>query len=560
MLWNYFNMSEIAVNTVPTNGTKESLATETKLKSLRQLSVCIVVNHLPSCIRKGYFPYDIAAKSLAQAGYNVTLLSIHSQELDPSLKHNTFIRFISLPYQGPPISSLLAAVIPYQVLDWMLKHASEFDVVHFPLTNGLAYYTLLAKHQRWAFQHIEFCVDIHSPTMWQKHIHKQWIDQVDDLAADFLEQESIRLADCIISRDNNILDWMKKQGWQLPRQVSIFPQACNQTHLMEMEYLNLHEKILTQYSFRLHAAKQERYQPLVSICMTHFNRPHYLAQALESIRAQDYSNFEVILVDDASTLSEALAYLDSLAEEFKSKDWKIIRNKKNLFPGAARNLAACQSRGEYLLFMDDDNYAKPNQISTFIQVARQVDTDILTCAMDVFEGDSVPVQNTAPIHRFLPLGAAAGVGLYLNIFGDMNALIKKKTYEALNGLTEEHGIGGEDWELFARAVLHGYHLETIPLALFWYRDTPSSITKTTHLYANSLRGIRSYLDAVPSPLRSNLILSQAQQERLQRLLVDYNSLAKTLQRCWQLFSLRAWRAICHPRRSIRKIIKFLFRL
>lgn len=525
----------------------------------RQLRVCFVINDFDVS------PQVIAAEWLAHAGHLVSILFIQSRAFDvafiqkwQSYYNKKSIRLIPFSYQGPLISSLLTAVHSYHILHWMLENALQFDIVHFPLFRGLAYYTLLAKHQGWAFQQIQFCLDLDSSTLWDKHIHKLWVDQVEDLAADFLERESVRLADMLINFGiHDLLDWMKKQEWQFLASIQIFSEMSLQSSETQAAWLSLHEEMSgKECSFQ--SIQQGEDRPLVSVCLTHFNRPHYLAQALESIRAQTYSNFEVILVDDASTLPEAQAYLDSLNEEFAAKGWQMIRNQTNLFPGAARNLAARQSRGEYLLFMDDDNYAKPDQIQIFVQVARRVGADILTCAMDVFGGHSNPSQNTVLIHRFLPLGAAVGVGLYLNIFGDMNALIKKTVYDALNGLTEDRGIGGEDWELFARAVLKGYRLETIPLALFWYRDSLHSVTKTTSLNENYLRAIRSYLDAVPSALRENIVLSQAQQEKLSKLTRDYNSLREVLKRCWQLFSSRAWRAICHPRKSIKKVAKRLF--
>ncbi|MGA2027480.1 MAG: glycosyltransferase, partial [Syntrophobacteraceae bacterium] len=108
--------------------------------------------------------------------------------------------------------------------------------------------------------------------------------------------------------------------------------------------------------------------PMVSVCLTTFNRPHLLAQALESLRSQDYPNFEVLLVDDGSDQPEALAFLDRLEPEFKSRGWRIIR-QENSYLGAARNTGARHAHGEYLLFMDDDNYAEPHEISTFVRVA-----------------------------------------------------------------------------------------------------------------------------------------------------------------------------------------------
>ncbi|VVM06575.1 glycosyltransferase, partial [Methylacidimicrobium tartarophylax] len=65
--------------------------------------------------------------------------------------------------------------------------------------------------------------------------------------------------------------------------------------------------------------------PKVSVCLVHHDRPALLAQALESLHAQDYPNFEVILVDDGSTSEEAAAFLGGLEPEFAERGWRIIR-------------------------------------------------------------------------------------------------------------------------------------------------------------------------------------------------------------------------------------------
>lgn len=65
--------------------------------------------------------------------------------------------------------------------------------------------------------------------------------------------------------------------------------------------------------------------PLVSVCLTHFNRPQLVQQALESISNQDYKKIEVILVDDGSNTTEAVAFLDSIQTTFDKNGWKIIR-------------------------------------------------------------------------------------------------------------------------------------------------------------------------------------------------------------------------------------------
>src|SRR6266849_6417251 len=200
--------------------------------------------------------------------------------------------------------------------------------------------------------------------------------------------------------------------------------------------------------------------PLVSICLSHWNRPAYLQQALASIEAQDYKKFEVVLVDDGSTQPEAIALIDSLEPRFKARGWQVLRNAENRYPGAARNRAARAARGEYLVF----------------------------------------------------LGDALAAGAIRNWFGDTNSLVRREVFLAVGGFHEQWGVGHEDWEFFAAAVLKGYHLEVLPEALAWYRlnDTERTVNRKTPQHANHLRNIRPYLDAVPAGLRNLILYAQGQ--------------------------------------------------
>ncbi len=237
-------------------------------------------------------------------------------------------------------------------------------------------------------------------------------------------------------------------------------------------------------------------RPLVSVCLSHHNRPHYLAQALNSLRAQDYSRFDVIVVDDGSTDPVALAFLTSLESEFRDRGWQIIR-QANLYPGAARNNAARAARGEYLLFMDDDNLLKPDAISRFVEVAETTGADILTCFADVFHGPEAPRPRQKPDYRCLHLGDSLSVGTFYNCLGDTNAIVRRDTFFALGGFTEEFGHNHEDKELFTRAVLRGNRLEVIPEALYWYREDPKGINLSSDPYLNNMHGLRPYREVLP---------------------------------------------------------------
>ncbi len=112
-------------------------------------------------------------------------------------------------------------------------------------------------------------------------------------------------------------------------------------------------------------------RPLVSACMSTFNRPHLLAYAIDSIERRTYAPLEVVLVDDASPSDENRRYLDASSSPVsKKRGWTIIRNSEPLlWTGGARNLAVARSRGAYVLLMDDDNIARPDAVETFVRAA-----------------------------------------------------------------------------------------------------------------------------------------------------------------------------------------------
>jgi O-antigen biosynthesis protein len=241
----------------------------------------------------------------------------------------------------------------------------------------------------------------------------------------------------------------------------------------------------------------------VSVCLTHFNRPRHLARALESIRRQDYPHFELVLVDDGSSEDEAVHFLNRIEPEFLERNWKLIR-QKNQYLGAARNNASHYARGEYLLFMDDDNIAEPDEISTFVAVAERTGADILTCAMNIFKEIGQNISNLKYEGVWPFLGPAAAVGALSNRFGDANSMIRKSTFEKLGGFLEDREMTSQDWEFFARAVLHGHHLETIPIPLYSYRVCPLAMLRSGDSAFSQWRVLQTYQRVCPVELQNLL--------------------------------------------------------
>lgn len=270
--------------------------------------------------------------------------------------------------------------------------------------------------------------------------------------------------------------------------------------------------------------------PKVSVCLTHHDRPQTLLKAVESLRNQDYPDYEVILVDDGSEEPGAHAALDALETDFASRGWTLVRGE-NRYLGAARNACAALADGEYLLFMDDDNLAKPEEISTFVRAARACGADILTCVAEFFEDTGPRGEETVrQLGYYVPLGGSPGSGFLSNAFGDANALVKASVFKELGGFTRDRDTGFEDWEFFAKAVLAGYDLQVVPYPLFSYRSNPSGMLGTTHPDVNLRRAMRPFLDRFPTELAQAMLLCQSAPRKLQAAQNEIWALRQTLER------------------------------
>jgi glycosyltransferase involved in cell wall biosynthesis len=261
--------------------------------------------------------------------------------------------------------------------------------------------------------------------------------------------------------------------------------------------------------------------PKVSVCVTHFRRPGMLRVALESLRRQTYPNFEVIVVDDGSPDGEVRDELERIGREIAPLGWRVV-TQENRYLGAARNHGAKLATGDYLLFMDDDNVAKPDELATLVAVACRTGAEIVTTFYDGFAGDGAPGGDA--VVRYTPYGADPALGVFTNCFGDANALYARAAFEKLGGFTEDYGVTHEDWELFSRAAVAGVSMVCVPEPLFWYRIDDAGMFRAPrrllHQVAHRRRHVRPHVDALPWWQAKLLTLAQGMAAELPVAPVD----------------------------------------
>lgn len=208
--------------------------------------------------------------------------------------------------------------------------------------------------------------------------------------------------------------------------------------------------------------------PLVSVCVTHYNQGLFLPEQLEAIANQSYRNLEVTVVDDGSTNEFSQGIFRKMAERYSPLGWKFIR-QANAYLGAARNRATREATGKYLLFMDDDNVALPDQVQTFVSAAEHSGADIISCFSYMTFDIASPTVEQSFIDYYPMGGASRAGGLVTNVFADANSLFRRESFQALGGFSETRGFACQDWQIFAEAKLAGMTHLVIPRPLYFYR-------------------------------------------------------------------------------------------
>lgn len=125
--------------------------------------------------------------------------------------------------------------------------------------------------------------------------------------------------------------------------------------------------------------------PLISIIVPVYNVEKYIAQCLDSLINQSYSNIEIICVNDGSPDNSA-----EIIKEYVSKDSRVnLFSKENGGLSSARNFGLSKAKGEFIMFVDSDDWIDTNMISKMFEYKKEI--DLYCCSYDrIFENTSKP--------------------------------------------------------------------------------------------------------------------------------------------------------------------------
>ncbi len=206
--------------------------------------------------------------------------------------------------------------------------------------------------------------------------------------------------------------------------------------------------------------------PKISVIVPCYNYGSYLPETIDSVLAQTYSDYEIIIIDDESNDGTTPAVIKAQAE--KDRRIKAIFNPKNIGPSEIRNKGAKLAKGKYLSFIDADDKIAPTYLEKTIRLLEKENADVAYSDVQLFGSENriiiIPNDEKKFLTAMLFVCPIISASLY-----------KKSLWQEFGGY--DHAFhGAEDWDLWLKFIESGKKFVGVNEVLYYYRKHSGSIT------------------------------------------------------------------------------------
>lgn len=216
----------------------------------------------------------------------------------------------------------------------------------------------------------------------------------------------------------------------------------------------------------------------VSIIVPVYNVEEYLPECIDSLIGQTYKNLEIILVDDGAKDKSG-----NICDEYAKKDERIrVIHKKNGGLGDARNTGAKSATGEYLLFIDSDDWVHEDLVKKTFEAAEAKNADIVLFHFARVEEGKITGSSSVNVN--VPVNEALSVEnnpqIIVSSWSGVDKLYRRSFWEE-NAFQFTVGRYFEDLGTIPKVMAMAKKVVHIPDVLYYYRIRKSSIMHDPNL-------------------------------------------------------------------------------
>ena len=261
----------------------------------------------------------------------------------------------------------------------------------------------------------------------------------------------------------------------------------------------------------------------ISVIVPIYNVKEYLNRCLDSILCQTYKNIELILIDDGSTDGS-----EKICDDYAKKDNRVVvYHQKNSGVSASRNKGLELATGEYIGFVDSDDYINEEMYEKLLNCLKLNNASISMCKYQLLNYGSVPkeINNTGEI-VYPQIDAMKRVIISYEITSHLwNKLYKKELWD---GITFPIGKKFEDLAVMYLVIEKINKLSILNENLYYYTRRQGSIMKTinTELLDNMREAFiirNKYLENKYDYYRKEIEISKVKYNKMS---IDYLFLGK----------------------------------
>lgn len=263
----------------------------------------------------------------------------------------------------------------------------------------------------------------------------------------------------------------------------------------------------------LDASLNENKIPVISVAMPVYNGELHLVEAINSILAQTYTNFEFIIIDDGSTDSSL-----KVLEGYQKKDCRIrLISRENRNLATTLNDIIDLSRGKWIARMDQDDIALPHRFEAQLQWLEKTNADIAGSWVKRFGTSDKRIVMLPQTDEAIKVDL-----LFRSPFAHPSVMMRSELVKELR--YDKAWEKAEDYDLWTRAAEAGWIMTNVPEVLLLYRVHATQIsTKTAEMQQQLGQGIRRrYWEFLFNSMRLNRTKIDEVLKIFDSLMVDIN--------------------------------------
>ena len=218
---------------------------------------------------------------------------------------------------------------------------------------------------------------------------------------------------------------------------------------------------------------------MISVIVPIYNAEKYLVRCVDSILAQTYKEIEIILINDGSTDQS-----ENICNEYAKRDQRIrVIHQKNEGVSCARNRGIDESTGEYLSFIDSDDWIDCTMYDDLIRLATKYDADIVECGYRWIKPDTIyDRENTGKIDIYTNLEALNQLYYGDQLFGGISIVPWNKLYRRglFDSIRYPEGFIYEDVGTTPKTIYAAKRVVKYNKNLYNFYFSPDSITRSEY--------------------------------------------------------------------------------